>query len=167
MDLTRRIVLMFLKQIESQSFRDNIIDYLTDNLQEQVDEGERTSEELEARKLELIDELDSLREEVAERMISRSKRYIMLSSLILSIGVLFVWYWDYLTVVQLGAIIGLSGSIILGLAIIRDTYSLFGMIVATGWGSPRKYFKLSLIDDTVDGLWGVSYLIIGFSLQIF
>lgn len=163
----KRIVLWFMQWREDEALQEEVIDYLTKERKEKVEAGEKPQEYLEERKTELRGEMDSLREEIAERFISRSKYYLLTSIVLL---VIYVSLSGCLTIIsprQFGALVGLMGSIILGFGLIQGTYKLFGILAGIGFGSPTRYFKRQTINDTTDGIWGVSYLIVGFGIQLF
>lgn len=162
----KRLLIWFMRRRENEELKNEVIDYLSESAQRKVETGEKPPEYLEERQEELMQRIDELREDIAERFLIRSRVYVILTSLVIVFSYLFTIYSSFLSPNQIGALISLTGSIILGYALIQGPYRLFGILAASGWGAPRLYFKRSLINDTVDGIWGVSYLIVGFSIQV-
>lgn len=165
--MVKRLLMWFMRRREDEELRDEIVDYLSEWSREKVEAEEEPPEFLEERQEELVEKMNALREEIAEGFLKRSRLYLAIIFLFLVIYLLFVGCYNYISLPQFGALVGLVGSLILGYTLIQDTCKLYGILAATGYGSPRQYLKRSLINDTADGIWGVSYLIMGFSIQLF
>lgn len=153
----RQFVDVLLDRISDDELEDELVRYMTRGTAE---------ERIETRESEIRDEIEETREDIIDAFDRRGRRYNKLILLLVAIIVLDA----YLLVFGLqtvGILISFLGSIILANGLVHGIYWTYGMFIMAGYGNPSRYYRMAILNDTVDGVYGVLLVVSGFGVQFY
>lgn len=162
----RKVISLILSRISDEELEKDIITYLSENTREKVENGELEEKELQERKQEIQMNIEEVQQDIIDTFDTRGPRYNkILGAFLLSLGVNA--YLSLSILQPIGIVLSLVGSVILALGLIHGIYWTYGLFLVAGYGNPSRYFRKATLNDTVDGVYGVLFIILGFAIQLY
>lgn len=163
--LYRKFVDTILGYISDPQLEEEIVHYLTATVRDKYEAGEITKETLIKQEQRHRQDIEDVREDIVNKFDSRGRRYHKCAILVITSIII-----DYFFSLGLLQVIGIStsllGSIILSLGVIRGIYWTYGLFLVTFHGSTGRYYRKETLNNTVDGVYGVIFIIFGFTIQL-
>lgn len=160
----RKLVTTLLNRISDPELEQDLVEYVTRHERKRVEEGEKSEEYLREEEERVRRDIADVKSSIVDRFDNRGRKYNKLAGFFVAVmAINYCFQLNYLQVI--GLVISVVGSIILAIGVVHGIYWTYGLFIMAGFGNPSKYYREAILNDTVDGVYGVFFIISGFVIQ--